>query len=110
MYLPKMVPLKWGCRGVWDVLGIRGVWGGIWYNRSEKGRHPHMGQYLSIKLCMPPTIAVGGCLAHVGEDVKRPGSKKTHQHSTSCSPALLPPLHGPNNLLQQLWGHVQLHW
>ena len=32
-----------GCMGVWGVLGIRGVQAGVWYNRSERGRHPHMG-------------------------------------------------------------------
>ena len=37
--LLKMAPLKWGFRG---VLGIKGEQGGVWCNRGEKGRHPHM--------------------------------------------------------------------
>ena len=31
-----MVQLKWGFKGVWGVLGIKGVQGGVWYNRGEK--------------------------------------------------------------------------
>ena len=35
---------------------------------------------------------------------------KTHQPSISNNPALLPPYMGQITLLQQLWGHMQLHW
>ena len=48
-----------GVWGVWDVLDIRGMWGGVWYSRGEKERYPHMGQYLPMKL-YAPTIVVGG--------------------------------------------------
>ena len=37
-YLPKMVPLKQGSRG---VMGIRGVWGDVRYDRGVVMPHPH---------------------------------------------------------------------
>ena len=70
MYLPKIALLKRGCRGVWNVLGIKDVWGGVWYNSGEKGKHPHMGQCLPMKLCMPPTIVVGGWIGPCRGEVK----------------------------------------
>ena len=64
MYLPKMLPLKWVCRGVWGILGIRAMWGGVWYERGEREGNSTW-EYLPMKLCRPPTIIVGGDLAHV---------------------------------------------
>ena len=51
--------MKFGCRGIYGVLGMGGAWRGVWYNGGEKGGHPHMEQYLPMKLCMPPTGIVG---------------------------------------------------
>ena len=59
VYLPKMVPLKHWCRGGWDVWGIRGVQRGVWYDRGENEGSPAW-EFLPMKLCMPPTVIVGG--------------------------------------------------
>ena len=40
-----MVSWKWQSREVWGVMGIRGVWGGVWYGRDEMKAPPHGNTY-----------------------------------------------------------------
>ena len=47
------------CVGVWDVLGMRSLWGCVWYERDEKGRHPHIG-ILTNEVVHVPTVIVEG--------------------------------------------------
>ena len=59
VYLSKMVPLNWGCRGVWGVLGIGGVWG--YYGTIEmKRKAPLYGMILTKCTCMCPINVRGG--------------------------------------------------
>ena len=54
-----MVPVKWGCRGVWSVLSIRGVQG-VYGMKGVNREGTPTWKYLPMKLCVPPTIIVGG--------------------------------------------------
>ena len=54
-YLPKMVPLKQGSKG---VMGIRGVWGDVRYDRDVV-MAPHM-EYLPRRCLCPKLWLVGG--------------------------------------------------
>ena len=47
VHLPKIAPVKKGCRGVWDVQGVLGVNRG-WF--GEKERHPYRGLYSPLKV------------------------------------------------------------
>ena len=40
-----MVPLKQGSTGVWGVMHMRGVWGGVWYDRGEMKAPLHGNTY-----------------------------------------------------------------
>ena len=44
-----------GCRGVWHVLGIRGVQGSIWYDRGEM-KTTHMGIFTNEVVHAPPLL------------------------------------------------------
>ena len=54
VYLPKMVPLKQGSR---DFMGIRGVWGGVRYDRDVVMAPPN--EALTKKMFLPPTMVSG---------------------------------------------------
>ena len=58
VYLPKMVPLKWGCNRVW---GVRGVWGYYDNIKGEKEGTPTWDNTYQMKLCTySHTFIVGG--------------------------------------------------
>ena len=68
VYLPKMVPLKWGCkgvRGVWVCKEVKWIW-------KVMGRDPSHGIYLpTLKFCVPHllcgTLVGGSCMVLDGE-------------------------------------------
>ena len=53
-----MAQLKWGCRGVWGVWGMQGVFmvNRQWY--AEKEGTPTWDYTYHFKLCVPPLYCV----------------------------------------------------
>ena len=72
VYLPKMAPLKWGCRGVegvWDVRVLE-VCGGYYGNKDKRKGTPTWDNTYQMKLHVTHTFVAGDSLAHVGRLVK----------------------------------------
>ena len=56
MNLPKMAPLKWGCRGVWGVWRAYGVSRG-WYGKKEGT--PAWDNTYQIEVAYAPILLCG---------------------------------------------------
>ena len=59
VYLSKMAPLKLGC-SKFGVLWVKGVCREVYGMKEVKREGTPTWEYLTVRLCMPPTIIVGG--------------------------------------------------
>ena len=96
LYLPKMALLKWGCRVVWAVLGIRGMQG-YYGTIGLKRKAPPDGTILTKWSCTCPHIIVRGWFGPCGV-----GFGKAELFELECRCVL-------QNLVPYVWEMVLSH-